>query len=88
MTTGSPNDLQMNTVRLSCPVRPEDLRQLKLGDLVFLDGVVFTGREGVYKRYLDETIEPPVPFRRSPTSTSTAPLRPRPWRTGTTPSEP
>jgi len=64
LTDNSPNDLQMNTVRLSCPVRPEDLRQLKLGDLVFLDGVVFTGREGVYKRYLDEAIEPPVPFQK------------------------
>ncbi len=63
MATDSPNELQMNTVRLSCPVRPEDLRQLKLGDLVFLDGVVFTGREGMYKRFLDEACEPPIPFR-------------------------
>ena len=57
------DETQMNTVRLSCPVCPEDLRQLTLGDLVFLDGVIFTGREGVYKRFLDEAVEPPVPFR-------------------------
>ena len=53
----------METIQLSCTVSMEDLKQLKLGDLVFLDGVLFTGHEGVYKRYLDESINPPVPFQ-------------------------
>ncbi|MCZ6533623.1 MAG: fumarate hydratase C-terminal domain-containing protein [SAR324 cluster bacterium] len=53
----------MDTVRLKCPVDAEALRKLKLGDLVFLDGPLFTGREGVYKRYLAEGVDPPVPFR-------------------------
>ena len=56
------NNLKMRTVRLKCPVVVEDLRELELGDVVFLDGVLFTGREGVYKRYLADGIEPPVPI--------------------------
>lgn len=52
----------MNTVRLRCPVAPEAVAGLRLGDLVFLDGVIFTGREGVYQRFLGEGIEPPQPW--------------------------
>jgi L(+)-tartrate dehydratase beta subunit len=55
-------DVKMDTVRLQCPVQPEALKALKLGDLVYLDGPIFTGREGVYQRYLAERIEPPVPL--------------------------
>ena len=56
------DQVEMNTVRLRCPVEGEALRGLRLGDLVYLDGTIYTGREGVYKRYLGEGIEPPVPF--------------------------
>ncbi len=42
------DQIEMRTVRLHCPVKVEDLQPLKLGDLVFLDGVIFTGREGLY----------------------------------------
>jgi L(+)-tartrate dehydratase beta subunit len=54
--------LQMNEVRLQCPVEAEDLRKLKLGDLVYLDGVIFTGREGLYHRLLEEGMDLPVPW--------------------------
>ncbi len=57
------DDVKMKTVHLQCPVEVEALRELQLGDLVFLDGPIFTGREGVYKRYLTDGIEPPLPFR-------------------------
>ena len=63
MDTVALENLRMNTVRLNCPVSLEDLESLHLGDIVFLDGVIFTAREGVYSRYLDEGINPPVPFR-------------------------
>ncbi len=41
-------------IRLS--TKPDDaaLRSLNLGDIVYLDGVVYTGREGVYKRVVEE----------------------------------
>ncbi len=55
--------VKMDTVHLKCPVDVADLKQLKLGDLVFLDGPIFTGREGVYKRFLADGVAPPVPFR-------------------------
>jgi L(+)-tartrate dehydratase beta subunit len=57
------DQVEMNTVRLKSPVAVEELQRLKLGDLVFLDGPLFTGREGVYKRFLADGVEPPVPFR-------------------------
>ena len=48
--------------RLTVPVSDEDLRDLKLGDIVYLDGVIYTGREGMYQRYLGDGAEPPVPL--------------------------
>ena len=36
-------------VRLQTPLRDEDIRKLKVGDVVLLDGVVFTGRDAVHK---------------------------------------
>ena len=44
-----PDKKRLNT----CPARTA-LAQLKLGDVVYLDGVVYTGREGVYKRVVDD----------------------------------
>jgi L(+)-tartrate dehydratase beta subunit len=46
--------------RLKMPVAVEDLRQLEIGTVVHLDGVIYTGREGLYKRILDEGHAPPV----------------------------
>jgi fumarate hydratase class I len=40
-------------VRLKTPLRDEDIRKLRVGDVVLLDGVVFTGRDAVHK-YLHE----------------------------------
>jgi len=36
-------------VRLKTPLRDEDIQKLKVGDVVLLDGVVFTGRDAVHK---------------------------------------
>ena len=41
-------------IRLSTTPNPEDLAALKLGDIVHLDGLIYTGREGVYKRAIEE----------------------------------
>jgi L(+)-tartrate dehydratase beta subunit len=50
----------MKEVRLQIPVTHEDLAQLELGTVVYLDGLVYTGREGLYKRLIDDGVPPPV----------------------------
>ena len=42
------------SVRLSIPVTADDLAGLAIGTVVYLDGLVYTGREGVYKKVLEE----------------------------------
>ncbi len=41
-------------VRLSANPTREALAELRIGDVVYLDGVVYTGREGVYIRAIEE----------------------------------
>ena len=53
----------MKTKHIQLPMTDESLVGLELGTVVYLNGVVYTGREGLYKRVLDEGREPPVPFR-------------------------
>ena len=57
------NNLEMKEVHLTTPVQLEDLKKLKLGDLVFLDGTIYTGREGLYKRLIDDGLELPIDLR-------------------------
>ena len=47
-------------IRLSTTPAPEDLAQLQLGDIVYLDGVIYTGREGVYMRAIQEGVPLPM----------------------------
>jgi L(+)-tartrate dehydratase beta subunit len=56
--------MSLRQVRLRVPVTTADLEGLKPGDVVFLDGVVYTGREGLYRRMLDEGVPPPVDIAR------------------------
>ena len=53
----------MKTKHIQLPITDESLVGLELGTAVYLNGVVYTGREGLYKRVLDEGREPPVPFK-------------------------
>lgn len=46
--------------RLSLPATPEALAKLNIGSVVYLDGVVYTGREGVYKKVLEEDADLPL----------------------------
>jgi L(+)-tartrate dehydratase beta subunit len=52
----------LRKVRLKLPVTPDDLADLRIGDIVFLDGRLYTGREGLYQRVIGDKIEPPVPL--------------------------
>ena len=53
-------DGKFKKVRLSTNPSPEDLRALELGDVVYLDGVIYTGREGVYMRAIEDGV--PIPM--------------------------
>jgi len=45
---------------LSTTPAPADLAQLKLGDIVYLDGLMYTAREGVYMRALEDKANIPM----------------------------
>ena len=44
----------------NCPLTPEEIEQVSVGDLVYLSGPVFTARDGVYKHMLLEGHVPPI----------------------------
>lgn len=47
-------------VRLSTTPTPEALADIRLGDIVYLDGVMYTAREGVYQRALEARANLPI----------------------------
>ena len=49
-----------NKIRLSTTPTPEALAELKLGDIVYLDGLMYTAREGVYMRALEKQANIPM----------------------------
>ncbi len=51
-------------VRLKTEPSPADLSALALGDVVYLDGTVYTAREGVYRRTCEEGIAMPLDLPR------------------------
>jgi L(+)-tartrate dehydratase beta subunit len=57
------DDVQMDQVHLSTPVSAEALRSLKLGDVVYLSGALYTGREGVYRQVVDKQVPLPAGVR-------------------------
>ncbi len=58
------DDLAMTERRLTTPVTDAAIRALELGDVVYLDGVVYTAREGVYRKVVDEGVDLPERVRR------------------------
>jgi L(+)-tartrate dehydratase beta subunit len=50
MSAASP----LRTVRLDLPVSTANLRALEIGTVVYLDGRIFTAREGVYKKAVED----------------------------------
>lgn len=47
-------------IRLSTNPSSAALRELTLGDIIYLDGVVYTGREGVYKKVVEDGASLPL----------------------------
>ena len=54
----------LKKVSLSTNPGPNDLAKLKLGNIVYLNGVVYTGREGVYMKVLEEGAKLPMDLPR------------------------
>src|SRR5882724_5289017 len=44
----------LETVHLTLPAATDDLRKLQIGTVAYLSGRIFTAREGVYKRAIEE----------------------------------
>lgn len=51
-------------VRLSTTPGPAEIAALSLGDVVYLDGLLYTAREGVYRRALEERSPIPIELPR------------------------
>jgi L(+)-tartrate dehydratase beta subunit len=47
------DDVRMDEVHLTTPVPAAAIGSLKLGDVVYLSGVLYTAREGVYRQVVD-----------------------------------
>ena len=50
-------------MHLRVPLSEADVRGLQIGDVVYLSGCIFTARDGVYKRMLDDGHPPPIDIR-------------------------
>src|SRR2546425_4381735 len=44
----------LKTIHLNLPAQTDDLRNLEIGSVAYLSGRVFTAREGVYKRAIED----------------------------------
>ena len=55
---------KLKQVRLTTPVDEAALGGLEIGQVVYLDGLIYTAREGVYTRYLEAGARPPIDFTR------------------------
>ena len=75
------NQSEIREVSITLPPTRDDIESLELGDAVFLNGVVFTGREGLYNMIFEKNLEPPIDprtlggatFHCSPAISETAP---------------
>jgi L(+)-tartrate dehydratase beta subunit len=50
----------MTTYRLQIPLSADDVTQLRIGDMVYLDGLIHTGRALVYQHVLEKGHVPPI----------------------------
>src|SRR5689334_25331018 len=53
----------MAMMHLTTPVSDEAIRSLKLGDVVYLSGALYTAREGVYRQVVDKGLPFPPSVR-------------------------
>lgn len=51
---------ELKEIDLQLPASPEAIAELKPGNIVFLTGLIYTAREGVYDRVLNDGVELPA----------------------------
>ena len=56
--------MTVRELRLSTTPTPEAIANLRLGDIVYLDGLMYTAREGVYMRALEARANIPMELPR------------------------
>jgi len=47
-------------MRIKTPVKEEDIRSLRIGDELYIDGTIVTCRDAAHRRFLEEHIELPI----------------------------
>jgi len=57
------DDVRMDEVHLTTPVGSDALGRLALGDVVYLSGALYTAREGVYRKVVEQGEELPPEVR-------------------------
>ncbi len=57
------NTTPMRKLHLHTPVSPEAIAGLEQGDVVYLSGTIYTARESVYKRVIDDGVALPLDLR-------------------------
>ncbi|HWN80574.1 MAG TPA: fumarate hydratase C-terminal domain-containing protein, partial [Candidatus Udaeobacter sp.] len=57
------DDVTMDEVHLTTPVSDAAIRSLKLGDVVYVSGALYTAREGVYRQVVDRGVPFPEALR-------------------------
>jgi L(+)-tartrate dehydratase beta subunit len=60
MTARRLDDIRMREIHLAMPVGEDELQTLELGDVVYLSGVLYTAREGVYRKVVDHGVPMPA----------------------------
>ena len=50
----------LRKIRLSTTPTDEALADLQIGDIVYLDGTIYTAREGVYMRVIEDGVDLPL----------------------------
>lgn len=62
MTDNDQTD-EIKVFHLNLPATTEDISKLELGSAVYLNGLVYTAREGVYKKVLENDVPLPLDLR-------------------------
>ena len=57
------DDVRMDEVHLTTPVPADAIGSLKLGDVIYLSGALYTAREGVYRQVVDRGLPLPAGVR-------------------------